>query len=501
MGLSSCRQTDIAVPAATVEPLVLAAGALVLNPSGYAPLSAQLTYTTTEPGTTTVVVHGKHGTDSDVVRQFHDAGTTHTVPVLGLYADWANSVNIIFAADNGRMILSTTQVVQTGALPPNLPTAITVTTPPAAPLAGGLMLISNFSAADPQIPLVVDNYGDIRWLLDFSTHPLLKHLAYDCGISRLKNGDYFFGDKTSSQLYEVDALGQTVATWRLPGYTFHHEAYEKPDGNFLVTVNKTGSTHPNGAPTVEDFVLEIDRHSGAIVHEWNLLALLDEGRTALEANSQDWVHVNAVLYDPSDNTIVVSGRFQGLVKLTYDDRIVWILAPHKGWGRNRLGQDLNASLLAPLDAAGQPIADTTVVLGSANHPSFEWNWYQHSPTRMPNGDWLMFDNGTHRNFNRAPGTYSRAVEFRIDPVHLTVQQVWEYGKERGLETFSAIVSRVQYLPETNHMMVCPGYQVPTAGGVGGKIIEVDYPSKRVLFEMNLTTANGFAFHRADRTTL
>lgn len=111
---------------------------------------------------------------------------------------------------------------------------------------------------------------------------------------------------------------------------------------------------------------------------------------------------------------------------------------------------------------------------------------------MPNDDWLLFDNGTHHNFDPNPGTYSRAVAFRIDPVKKTVQQVWTYGKERGAATYSAIVSRVEFLPEVNHMRFCPGYQVATATGLGGKIIEVDYATRQPVFEMSLTTRRAMA---------
>ena len=497
--LNSCRHDDIVVtPTPVVRPLVLVTNSLVLNPTGYAPLAAELTFRTTSAGTTTVVVHGKHGEPSDVVQRYHDAGTRHTVPVLGLYADYANDVDITFASEDGWRVDTTSLQITTGALPPNLPTAIAVTTAPTTDLGSALTLVSNFSASTPHMPLVVDNYGDIRWVLDFRTHPVLQRLSYDCGISHLRNGNYLFGDKTTSQLYEVDALGELLNTWKLTGYTFHHEVLEKPDGNFLVNVNKTGSTHPNGSPTVEDVVIELGRTSGSVTHEWDLKQLLDENRHALEPDPVDWAHTNAVAYDPADNTIVVSARFQGVVKLGYDDRIVWILAPHKGWGRNRRGEDLNKFLLAPLDAAGQPLA-ADVASGTTNHASFEWEWYQHSPCRMPNGDWLLFDNGTHRNFDPMPGTYSRAVAFRIDPVKKTVQQVWAYGKDRGTGTYSSIVSRVEFLPGVNHVRFCPGYQVPTATGAGGKVIEIDYATRQPVFEMSLTTGNGFGFHRADAT--
>ena len=496
--LNSCGHDDIAVPPTpTIRPLVLATRDVVVDPTGYAPLAARLTFHTASAGTTTVVVHGKHGEASDVVQRYHDADTTHEVPLLGLYADCANEVDVTFASEDGWLVQKTALTVTTGALPPNLPTA--TATGPTTRLGSALTLVSNFSATSPQLPLVVDNYGDIRWVLDFRAHPVLRRLSYDCGISRLRNGNYLFGDKATSQLYEVDGLGELLNTWKLPGYAFHHEVLEKPDGNFLVNVNKTGSAHPDGSPTVEDVIIELGRTSGTVTHEWDLKQLLDENRHALEPDPVDWAHTNAVAYDPADNTVVVSARFQGVVKLGYDDRIMWILAPHKGWGRNRRGEDLNQFLLTPLDAAGQAVADPGVALGTANAPQFEWNWYQHSPTRLPNGDWLLFDNGTHRNFDPAPGTYSRAVAFRIDAGRRTVQQVWAYGKERGPDTYSSIVSRVEFLPAVNHVRFCPGYRVPTATGAGGKIIEIDYATRQPVFELSLTAGNGFGFHRADAT--
>ncbi|AMJ65646.1 aryl-sulfate sulfotransferase [Hymenobacter sp. PAMC 26628] len=510
--LVSCQKDDpgavgpaVATALGPGPHLVLAPGAVVLNPTGFAPLAAQVTFTYPLAAVTKLVVHGRHGADSDVVQQFDDRGTAHTVPVLGLYADYANRVELQQLDPAGRVLADTTLTIATGPLPPGMPTSISVTERSGAPLGGNFTLVSNFSASNPQIPLIVDNYGDVRWLLNYASNtanPELQSLSYDCGIKRLRNGNFYFGDLGSSKLFEVDAFGAVVNRWDLPGYAFQHEVYEKPDGNFLVSVSKTGSTHPGGGPTVEDYVVEVDRRANRVVHEWDLKESLDENRTALEADPVDWLHINAVLYDPSDNTIIVSGRFQGVVKLSYANRVQWLLAPHKGWGTNRRGEDLNQFLLAPLDAAGRPQADPAVALGTADAPDFEWNWYQHSVALMPNGDLLLFDNGTNRNFVRgAPSHYSRAVVYRLAPGARTVQQIWEYGKERGDATYSAIVSRVQYLPATNHLMFCPGYNVSNALGNGGKIIEVDYASRQVLLEMEMSAANNWAFHRAERAGL
>src|SRR5690606_35763824 len=123
-----------------------------------------------------------------------------------------------------------------------------------------------------------------RWYLDYADHPTLGILGYDNGIERLQNGNFYFGDIRTNSIYEVDLFGQVINTWTLPGYKFHHQVLEKPDGNFVVTVNKSGSTHLNGVPTVEDYVIEVDRASGVIVEEWDLKQSLDEYRTAMMDN-------------------------------------------------------------------------------------------------------------------------------------------------------------------------------------------------------------------------
>jgi arylsulfate sulfotransferase len=157
-------------------------------------------------------------------------------------------------------------------------------------------------------------------------------------------------------------------------------------------------------------------------------------------------------------------------------------------------------LLQPLDAAGQPITDPAVLSGEANDPDFEWNWYRHAPLVMPSGNILLFDNGDDRNYTGA-GPYSRAVEFAIDTE--SVRQVWAYGKDRGEETYSRIVSDVDYAPEDDHVFFSPG-AVDFGGSSYGKVVELDRASRAVLFEATITPPEPFfivTFHRTERLSL
>ena len=102
---------------------------------------------------------------------------------------------------------------------------------------------------------------------------------------------------------------------------------------------------------------------------------------------------------------------------------------------------------------------------------------------MPNGNLLVFDNGSHRNFNENDN-YSRAVEYKISEDNKTVEQVWQYGKERGEEFYSAIVSDVDYLSNSNNILVTSGFLTPNTK-YSAKIVEVDYETGEEVFEATL----------------
>ena len=475
---------------------------ITLNPSGYAPLSAEAEVTTNIPVQIEVFVSGKKGVGSDVTHRFPGMVQDAAIPILGLYSDFPNVVTIRFLDSAGSVLADTTQTITTGPLLSDLPN-VTIDAIVPSNVKPGMNLVSYFGHNgnfNPQRPFIFDRFGDIRWYLDFSSHPSLSGLFYDNGVERLANGNLYFGDRSTGRIVEMDMLGRTITSWVFPGYDFHHNVIEKPNGNFVLTVDK------QGASTVEDYIIEIDRSSGAIVREWNLNQSLDYSRrswpTSFANLNVDWFHGNGLSYDPGDNTIIVSGRTQGTVKLTSLNEVVWILAPHRGWAAAGDGTDLTTKLLQPVNAVGQVIPDAGVLEGTSNHPDFEWAWYQHAPKLMPDGSLLLFDNGDNRNYSDQE-LYSRAVVYEIDESAMTVKQTWQYGKERGAPTFSRIVSDVDYHADEDNIVFMPG--AARSGGTSyGKMIEVDVASRVVVFEATITPPTapfGITFHRVERLPL
>ena len=467
------------------------------------PLSATLIFDSQSEGQLKMKVLPKNSNGDIFEKAFDIKSGNNRIPLLGFYYGHENQIVLEGIAEDNTSYFQDTLHIQTEAKPNYIP-RMDIVTANKSMMSAGMNLISYRERDNPSLPFLVDHDGEVRYVLDFTTNPELADLNYDVGMERLKNGNYYFGKWLSQKIYEVDILGQVVNIYDIAPFEFHHNVQEKEDGNLLVTVSRYDD-HLNGSRAVEDWIIEIDRISGEIVHEWNLKESLDENRESMGwnvwQNLTDWAHANAVIHDPSDNTIIVSCRTQGLVKLDYNNNVVWILGNHIGWGQNRRGEDLYEFLLAPLDNTGNRITDQRVLNGQESHPDFEWNWYQHAPFIHPQtGDIYLFDNGDNRDYGSG-GRYSRAVGYKIDPMNMTVQQIWDYGKERGHETYSRIVSDVDYLSDKNNILFCPGSRVDLGSGdFGAKIVEVDVDSKNVVFEMNIH-GTWIVFHRADRLTL
>ncbi len=470
------------------------------NPESWNPLAAKLNVKTLRPVRLGYKVLGP----SPFQYLYDEPGKDQNLQILGLYPSSTNQVELQILDANASILFSDTISIQTDDLNIDI-SERKIRIANKAQMEEGFTLVSSRNHNAPNIPYMIDAEGSVRWLLDFSAHPILNNLAYDVGMEQLKNGNLYFGDWTTDAIYEIDFIGNIINSWDLKGYDFHHNVEEKPNGNFLVTVTDFNSFHINGNSTIEDIILELDRNSGDIVNIWDLKESLDENRISLinnlNNNPIDWAHTNAVIFDPSDNGIIVSCRTQGVAKLSETNELQWVLAAHEGWSDNRSGQDLNDFLLQPLDANGMKITDEAILQGQENHPDFEWSWYQHAPVLHSDGSLYLFDNGgPNRNFGNST-LYSRAVGYKINGQEKTVQQIWQYGKERGQACYSSFLSDVDILEKSNNILFAPGASVQHEDGTtGAKIIEINTDTKEVIFEAWIIGSGG-QLHRAERMKL
>lgn len=451
-----------------------------LNPNGNTPLAAGLSFTSPYSTSVEIAVLG----DIPVSEKFAAMATSHEVPVLGLYANTNNRVLVKVLTTEAFAI--DTVMIQTDSLYYALPDIEiekkTVGMEPGMSLCG-LSLGENGSFRSH--PIIFDGNGDIRWHLDLTAFPKLSW-----PIQRLANGNLYFGSEHT--IYEYDMLGKELNRWELPGYEVHHEIMEMPGGNFLVAVSKHFTTIHNGTAvvnSVEDHIVEVDRASGNIVDEWDLRQILDVDRHDLTDGDGDWFHMNGMDYDETCDCIIVSGRNQGVVKINRQNQLVWILAPHKGWGKageNGEGAPTAPYLLSALDASGNAYGNG-VQEGNSPASDFDWTWGQHAPLLLENGNIMFFDNGFNRHFGTAASDYSRAVEYKVNEGNKTVKQVWSYGEQRGTETFSPIISDVDILPNTGNILFLPGIMFQAQPYA--KVVEVAYPANNEVFEAKVNFKN------------
>ena len=371
---------------------------------------------------------------------------------------------------------------------------------------------------------VVDTEGEYRWWLDQDTfydgHDMdINKRGYLMGIRETPRGT--FTAVQGQHWYEFDMMGQILADHKLPrGFLdASHESVETVNGTVLLRVGKRDYRKEDGihVQTIRDQIIEVDK-SGRVVDVWDLTKILDPMRDALlgaldagavcvnvdlaHAGQQaklepdtpygdalgvgagrNWAHVNSIAFDAKDDAIIISSRHQGVVKIGRDKQVKWILAPSKGWNKA-----LASKLLKPVDDKGNALkCDEN---GKCENTDFDFTYTQHTAWLSSKGTLTIFDNGDGRGLEQPAlptMKYSRFVEYKIDEKKGTVQQIWEYGKERGYDFYSPITSVIEYQKDRDTMFGFGGsinlFDVgqPTIG----KINEIDYKTKEVKVEINV----------------
>jgi len=471
---------------ATLEDVLSGAMETDINPYGKVPLGALLTFNTKKECKVLLEVGG----EVSVTREFSAYRRSHEIPVIGLYGGTKNTVKVTLTDKDGNTY-SGEVVIETKALPDFFPD-IEIAKLDRAQMEPGFHLIEMLIANNGlfhSYTIMFDDNGAVRWYMDMSDASKISYSPL-----RLRNGNWLY--LSWIDLYEVSELGKIIRKDQMWGNAGDHHVIELPNGNLLLGGSKKDAkvTRANGevVPTRYDYVVEWNRvPPGKTVREWDLGEVLDIDRTVFPDRysldfKADWFHINSIDMSLSDNSVVASGRNQGVIKLDAKHNVKWILAPHKSWGRSGRegnGKETSQYLLTAIDKDGTPYSEK-VQQGLEAADDFEWSTGQHAVTVLANGNILLFDNGLSRNFGEKP-MYSRAVEYQIDEEHMTIKQVWEYGKARGLDMFSGITSDVDILPLTDNRLITAGNIRLSTSPPHCKMVEVTYPDNKTVFEANI----------------
>ncbi len=346
---------------------------------------------------------------------------------------------------------------------------------------------------------IVDTAGDYRWYL--FAKPIynldsLYHGGDMMGFRQNKDGALSWG--YGQRYVKYDLMGREIFNRRLPvSYNdFSHSLDPAQNGHFFMRVASSNVKLANGknVRTVRDVIAEVDQ-DGYVVDEFRLFDILDPyradmikaldqgavclnidaskaGQTLSEEDikkmnasddfgdiagtgiGRNWAHVNSVDYDPTDDSIIISSRHQSaIIKIGRDKKVKWIMGAPRGWKG-----DFAKKVLTPVDKTGKPINCTDVSCDG----DFDWSWTQHTAFRIDEKSTkdviyiTAFDNGDGRGMEQPPlpeMKYSRAVVYKIDQKKMTVEQVWEYGKEAGHDWFSPVTSLTEYHADKDSIFV------------------------------------------------
>ena len=506
---------------------------LTPNPSGRVPLAAVVKLSTDRPARITLRVDD--GERSWDIMPIDALATNHELMVLGLGAGRSHAITVIAEGAAGPLSASEPLNYATPALPDELPNRrVTVREP--ARMEPGVTLF-NVKHWDEErleqhlgLLVIVDDSGEVVWY----------YRNEDDAIEdsrRLSNGNLLYLNSPTAELWEmmeIDMLGNIVHRWHATGTpkdvvegstpvdvdTFHHEVVELPSGNFLALSSETRviegyptSSNDPDAPrspstVIGDVLVEFFR-DGTIVRRWNLLDILDPYRitpsslgggfyrnTYAAAEGlplRDWSHSNALAYDTSEDSAVLSLRNQSaLVKIDMaSGELDWILGTPANWR-------------APWsDALLEPVGE------------LDWMYYQHGPSFTPDGNIVLFDNGDSRAVafeEQLPiaERYSRAVEYAVNEDTMEVSEAWVYGGPGEDAFHSRYLSDADWLPVTGNILITDGARETDAEGISvapndarrwARIVEVTHtePAEKV-FELLLEEDPGFGVHlyRAQR---
>lgn len=463
-----------------------------LDPYGRSPLSALVIFDTEERAQVSFTVQGKDR-ETDVSTTIDGYGTHHEIPIAGLYPSYTNTVEIVAETESGETMTNTLKIV-TERLPSGIPAIeIKEAKPEKMQLAENEL---TFYVPSTRHAFAFDINGDVRWYgAGFNSHVLQE----------LDNGNLLYLSKddnsgnTYNRLFEIDYIGKLHNAFEiseeaaeqeaegLESTLIHHDVAELPSGNLLMTVNDGGGEY------MEDMMIEVDRQTGKVVKVIDLKdlfpsAVYEDYPVRDDFGLRDWFHQNSVVYDESDDSIIISGRHQDTVmKIDYGtEEIIWILAHPEGWSEEMAGH-----------------------LIEGESEDFKYPAAQHDATILPDFDdnpatidVLLFDNNTvvTRGDESVSGDYSAATHYRIDEEAMKAEVVWTYGEELGEDYFTRIISSARYLENSGNILIDFGH---VDEGERSSFVEVthDDKSERV-FEAEMTRFRAGAWaYRAVRYQL
>ena len=203
-----------------------------------------------------------------------------------------------------------------------------------------------------------------------------------------------------------------------------HELLVLPNGHYLVTAMETRTMDMSqivaggkrNAQVIGYHLIEMDTQDNPVFiwRCWDHYQVTDAEYVDLTQNWIDYLHTNSIAVDLDGHYLTSPKLLNEITKINrHTGEIMW-----------RLGGKNNQFALTNMD---------------------ELFSMQHSIRVLPNGNYMLFDNGNYHEPH-----YSRALEFKVNTENMTVTRVWEFRDTPDKQ--SHYKGNVQRLPNGNTLI-------------------------------------------------
>ena len=412
-----------------------------------------------KPGTVSKPVHVEYSIAALTARGYV-AGDTITVPVFGLYAGYQNEVSVEISRKAGNPAAFGVTIPTSAYTDPTAVYSRPDIVMQRAP-GSGLGFDFIYVKSGLETPVILDTDGEIRWVATGVVSSISSALVGDT---------FIIGSQTKPTAFRLGLDGRLTQS-PVP-------ASEFTDFNHDIDYGKEGllaelDASINGVPSLGSNVIELQDHgSVSILNHWDLAAILSAYMTAQGDDAAafvrpgaDWFHSNSAIYDPSDDSLIVSSRENFVIKLDYETgEIKWILGdPTKYW---YTFPSLRAKALTLAPGGLYPIG-------------------QHGLSITPDGYLMLFNDGlgsVQEPAGEPAGqtrAYSAVSAYSIDESTMTAQNVWNY--DAGKQIFSEICGSA-YETDDHSLLVDYAY---ADSGTEALLVGLD-PLHNKVFEFEYT---------------
>jgi len=394
-----------------------------------------------KPGSVSQPVHVEYSIAALQARGYVSDGML-IVPVYGLYAGYENQVSMQVTRQVGDSTRFEVDITTDSYVDPsNIYSRpnIRVKRSPSGSLGFSFIYIKSGIGS----PIIVDTDGEIRWAAPGVSNSVSSALVGD---------SFIIGVPAQPVVYRLGLDGNlrqmTLPASRYVGFT--HDIAQGKKGLLAEMDASSGAVENIESSVIEIYPLNaatLENHwvlgtllstEVPILNGWDLGAIIGsymssqgDDASAFVRPGVDWFHVNSAIYDPRDDSIIVSSRENFVIKLDYTmGAIKWILGdPTKYW---YTFPSLRAKALTLAPGGLYPIG-------------------QHGLSITPDGFVMLFNDGT-ASFNQPAGepagqarTYSAVSAYSIDPVAMTAREVWRY--DAGQTIYCRVCSSAYESPD------------------------------------------------------